>query len=217
MDDKYYRDLIDKVISANQQYYEILYNENDMRDPIGDGFEDFTKLWNIINDQELNVSDETYFTALSICLSTFYGERQDPLPIWNNIVKRYKEVLQNTELTESFNKAFLEFLNNGVGGLIPTMELFYELMHLAMETKNLDIACKLLWLTPVEIESLGQIKDIYENDPEWAAYLECLSDITYDKLPKDLEFKDTIKKLYVAFGNLPNMEKLNDLHQRYFK
>lgn len=216
MDDKYYRDLIDKVISANQQYYEILYNENDMRDPIGDGFEDFAKLWNIINDQELNVSDETYFTALSICLSTFYGEHQDALPVWNNIVKRYKEVLQNTELTESFNKAFLEFLNNGVEGLIPTMELFYELMHLAIDIKSLDIACKLLWLTPVEIEGWGQLEEIYENDPEWAAYLECLSDITYDKLPKDPEFKDTVKNLYLAFGDNPDMGKLRTLYNRYY-
>ena len=216
MDDKYYRDLINKVISANQQYSEILYNENDMRDPIGDGFEDFSKLWDIINDQDLNVSDDTYFNAVSICLATFYGERQDPLPVWNNTVKRYKEVLQDPELTESFNKAFLEFLNNGLDGLIPTMDLFYELMHIAIETKGLDIACKLLWLTPTEIESWGQIEEVYKNDPEWAAYLECLSDITYDRLPKDPEFKETVKKLYVAFGDFPNMEKLNSLYHRYF-
>lgn len=39
MNDKYYRDLIEKVISANAQYYEILHNENDIRDPIGNGYE----------------------------------------------------------------------------------------------------------------------------------------------------------------------------------
>ena len=216
MDDKYYRDLIDKVISANQQYCEILYNENDMRDPIGDGLEDFSKLWNIINDQDLNVSDETYFNAVSICLTTFYGEHQDPLPVWNNTVKRYKEVLQDSELIESFNKAFLEFLNNGLDGLIPTMELFYELIHLAIETQNIVIVSKLLWLTPTEIESWGQIQEVYENDPEWAAYIEGLTDISYDNLPYDPIFKETIKKLYVAFGNLPNMEKLDNLYHRYF-
>ena len=216
MDDKYYRDLINKVISANQQYCEILYNENDMRDPIGNGLQDFSKLWNVINDQDLNVSDETYFSAVSICLATFYGERQDPIPVWNNIVKRYKETLQNQDRIESLNKAFLELLDKGLDGLIPTIELFYELMHLAIETKNLDIACKLLWLTPTEIESLGQIKEVYENDPEWAAYLESLSDITYNRLPKDPIFKETIKKLYSAFGNLPNMEKLGNLYHSYF-
>lgn len=216
MDDKYYRDLIDKVISANQQYCEILYNENDMRDPIGDGFEDFFKLWNIINDQDLNVSDETYFNAVSICLATFYGERKDTLPVWKNIVKRYKEAQQDSELTESFNKAFLEFLNNGLDRLIPTMELFYELIHLAIETKNIDMASKLLWLTPTEIESCGQIEEVYKNDPEWAAYIEGLTDISYDNLPNDPIFKETIKKLYVAFGNLPNMEKLDNLYHRYF-
>lgn len=216
MDDKYYCDLIDKVISANQQYCEILYNENDMRDPIGDGFEDYFKLRNIINDQDLNVSHETYFNAVSICLVTFYGERHDTLPVWKNIVKRYKEAQQNSELTESFNKAFLEFLNNGLDELIPTMELFKELIHLAIETPNIDIASKLLWLTPTEIESYGQIEEVYKNDPEWAAYLECLSDISFGCHPKDPLFKETIKKLYSAFGNLPNMEKLDNLYHRNF-
>ncbi|MDE6522657.1 MAG: hypothetical protein K2L17_07560 [Muribaculaceae bacterium] len=215
MDDKYYRDLIDKVISANRLYYEILYNENDMRNPIGDGFEDFVKLWNIITDQDLNVSDETYFSAVYICLATFYGQRQDPLPIWNNIVERYQMVKQDPELTESFNKAFLKFLNNGSDRLIPTMDLVYELMHLAIETKSLDIACELLWLAPTEIESWEQIEEIYENAPEWAAYLECLSDITFERLPKDTVFKETVKNLYLAFGNMPNMDKLNNLYNHY--
>ena len=85
MEEQYYRDIIEKVQSAQAQYQEILYNEYDMRDPIGDGLDYFSKLWNIINDEELNFSPKTYFEALSICLGAFYGERQDPLPVWENI------------------------------------------------------------------------------------------------------------------------------------
>lgn len=208
MDDKYYKDLIEKVQSAQAQYQEILYNEYDMRDPIGNGLEYFTKLWNILNDQELNVTDVTYFEAISICAASFYGERQDSLPIWNNIIKRYKEILPMQEKIDSFNKAFLEFLN-GIDGIIPTMDLFYDLMHLAIESKNLEVASKLLWMTPTEIEGCGQLEDVYENDPEWAAYIECLSDINYDKLPDDSEFKETVRNLYLAFGDNPEMEKNN--------
>lgn len=219
MDDKFYRDLIDRVSTANHLYFKMLYNEynkEDIQEPPADGFEDFSKLWNIINDQDLNVSDETYFNAVSKCLATFYGERQDPIPVWNNIVKRYKEAIQNPERIESFNKTFKDFLEKGDGGLIPTLDLFYELMHIAIGTKNLDMSSTILWLTPTEIQCWGQLEEVYENDPEWAAYLECLSDITYDRLPNDPEFKETIKELYSAFGNLPNMEKLNNLYHRYF-
>ncbi len=215
MNDIYYKDLIEKVQDAETQYQEILYNESGMRDPIGDGFDYFTKLWNIMNDEELNVSDETYFEALSICLGSFYGERQDPLTVWENIVKKNKEVLPSPQKKDSFNKAFIEFIN-GNDGLIPTMDLFYELMHLAIETKNLEIAQELLWMTPTELESWGQIEDIYENDPGFAAYIECLSDIHYDTLPKDAEFKETVRNLYLAFGDNPEMEKLRKLYNQYF-
>lgn len=216
MDDRYYKDLIDKVQDAETKYREILYNESDMRDPIGDGFDYFTKLWNIMNDQDLNVSYETYFSSLSVCLAAFYGERQDPLPVWEHIVKRYKQILQTPEEIEPFNAVFIKFLKC-VDGLIPTMDLFFELMHLAIETKNLEIAQELLWMTPTELESWGQIEDIYENDPGFAAYIECLSDIHYDTLPKDAEFKETVRNLYLAFGDNPEMEKLRNLYNLYFE
>ena len=214
MEEQYYRDIIEKVQSAQAQYQEILYNEYDMRDPIGDGLDYFSKLWNIINDEELNFSPKTYFEALSICLGAFYGERQDPLPVWENICKRYKKLLLSPEKTDSFTTAFLEFLNDN-DGLIPTMELFYELIHLAIETQNLEIAKVLLWKTPTEIECLAQIEDIYENNPEWAAYIECLSDIHYEKLPDSPIFEATVKRLHSSFGDLPGMEKLNNLYHRH--
>ncbi len=215
MDDKYYRDLIEQIKIAETKYQEILYNENDMRDPIGDGFDYFTKLWDIMNDEELNVSYETYFSSLSVCLATFYGVRQDSLPVWEHITNRYKEILQMPKEIEPFNTVFVKFLKC-VDRLIPTMELFYELMHLAIESKNLEAACTLLWMTPTEVESWGQIEEIYENDPEWAAYIECLSDVHYDKLSDDQIFKETVRNLYLAFGDNSELEKLRALYDLYY-
>ena len=89
-------------------------------------------------------------------------------------------------------------------------------MQLAIEDENFRIVQLLLNHSPIEIEDWDQLEDDYKNNPEWAAYIEGLTDISYDNLPNDPIFKETIKKLYVAFGNLPNMEKLDNLYHRYF-
>ena len=76
MDDKYYRDLIDKV---NQ-------NEKAMwggTDQPNDGYEDFNKLWGLLFDEEAILSPQTYFEAMGLCLNSFFGAIQEQSHVLN--------------------------------------------------------------------------------------------------------------------------------------
>ena len=208
MDDKYYRDLIDKV----------LLNEKAMwggTDEPNDGYEDFNKLWGILSDEDAEVAPKTYFEAMELCINSFFGTIQDHSLVWRNIASHYAEALKDESEKSTFNKEFETFLNDVLSS-VPDMSIFYDLMQLAIEDENFRIVQLLLNHSPIEIEDWDQLEDDYKNNPEWAAYIEGLTDISYDNLPNDPIFKETIKKLYVAFGNLPNMEKLDNLYHRYF-
>ncbi|MDE6522658.1 MAG: hypothetical protein K2L17_07565 [Muribaculaceae bacterium] len=208
MDDKYYRDLIDKV---NR-------NEKAMwggTDEPNDGYEDFNQLWGILGDEDVNVAPKTYFEAMELCINSFFGTIQDHSHVWRNIATHYAEALKDEAQKQSFNTELERFLND-VQSAVPDMEIYYDLMHSAIEDGNFRIANLLINHSPIEIEDWDQLEDDYQNYPEWAAYIEGLTDISYDHLPDAPIFKETIKKLYSAFGNLPNMEKLNNLYHRYF-
>ncbi len=207
MDENYYKQLIDRV---NR-------NEKGMwggSDEPNDGYEEFNQLWGLLSDEEANLSPKTYFEAIDLCINSFFGTIQDQTPIWRNIATHYAQALNNDEEKEIFTLEFENFLSQ-ILSPIPEMELFYDLMHLAIEDENLKMAMLLVNHSPLEIEEYEQLKDDYRNYPEWAAYIEGLTDIAYDKLPNDPIFKETIKILYSKFGNLPNMEKLENLYNRY--
>ena len=208
MDDKYYRDLIDKV---NR-------NEKAMwggTDEPNDGYEDFNKLWAILFDEEATLSPKTYFEAMELCINSFFGTIQDHSLVWRNIANHYAKKLKDENERSAFNNEFETFLTD-VQSSVPNIDIFYDLMHSAIEDRNFKIANLLINHSPIEIEDWDQLKDEYRNNPEWAAYIEGLTDISYDNLPKDPIFKETIKKLYSAFGNLPNMEKLDNLYHKYY-
>ena len=205
MDDKYYRDLIDKV---NQ-------NEKAMwggTDQPNDGYEDFNKLWGLLFDDDAILSPQTYFEAMDLCLNSFFGAIQEHSHVWKNIADHYGQVLKDEGKKSAFYTELETFLTD-VQSSVPDMEIFYDLMHSAIDDGNLMIANLLVNHSPIEIEGWDQLEDDYKNYPEWAAYIEGLTDISYDNLPKDPIFKETIKKLYSKFSTLPNMEKLNNLYQ----
>ena len=208
MDEKYYRDLMDKV----------LMNEKAMwggTDEPNDGYEDFNKLWGLLFDDEATISPQTYFEAMDLCINSFFGAIQDHSLVWRNIANHYEEALRDESERSAFNSELETFLTD-VQSSVPDMEIFYDLMNSAIEDRNFKVANLLINHSPIEIEDWDQLEDAYRNNPEWAAYIEGLTDISYDILPKDPKFKETVKKLYSAFGNLPNMEKLNSLYHGYF-
>lgn len=209
MDENYYRNVIDKVN----------LNEKAMwggTDESNDGYEDFNKLWGLLFDEEATLSPQTYFEAMDLCINSFFGTIQDQSHVWRNIANHYEQALKDESLKHSFNKELELFLTD-VQCSIPDMEIFYDLMHSAIEDGNIKMANLLINHSPIEIGGWDQLEDDYKNNPEWAAYIEGLTDIYYDNLPKDPIFKETIEKLYSKFGNLPNMEKLNNLYHRYYK
>ena len=208
MDDKYYRDLIDKVN----------LNEKAMwggTDEPNDGYEDFNKLWGLLFDDEATISPQTYFEAMELFFNSFFGTIQDHSHVWRSIVHHYEEALKVENEKSAFNKELETFLSDTQDS-IPDMVTYYDLMHLANEDGNFKVVQLLLNHSPIEIEDCDQLENDYSNNPEWAAYIEGLTDIAYDNLPKDQIFKETIKKLYSAFGNLPNMEKVENLYHKYY-
>ena len=208
MDDKYYRDLIDRVNRNEKAMWGGIDEPND-------GYEDFNKLWGILNDEDADVLPKTYFEAMDLCINSFFGTIQDQSHVWKNIADHYGQALKDEGQKSAFNKELETFLTD-VQSSVLDMEIFYDLMHSAMEDGNLRIATLLINHSPIEIEGWDQLEDDYKNYPEWAAYIEGLTDISYDDLPKDQIFKETIEKLYSKFGNLPNMEKLENLYHKYY-
>lgn len=207
MDENYYRKVIDKV---NR-------NEKAMwggTDEPNDGYEDFNMLWGLLFDEDAKLSPQTYFEAIELCLNSFFGTMQDPDPIWRNIARHYEIALKGPIEKDGFKVEFNNFLNQ-LTSSISDMEAFYVLMHLAIEDEDLDMATLLVNHSPIEIEDYDQLEEDYPNNPEWAAYIEGLTDISYDNLPDNPTFEETIKRLYSAFGNLPDMEKLADLYHGY--
>ncbi len=207
MDEKYYRELIDRVNQSEKGMW-------GGADEPNDGYEDFNQLWGLLSDEEANLSPKTYFEAIDLCINSFFGTIQDYTPIWQNIATHYAKALNSVDAKESYTQEFGNFLSQ-ILSPISDMEIFYNLMHLAIEDGNLKMVTLLVNHSPIEIEGYDQLKDDYKNYPEWAAYIEGLTDISYDKLPNDPIFNETINGLYSKFGNLPNMEKLEDLYNKY--
>ena len=208
MDEKYYRNLIDKVF----------LNEKAMwggTDEPNEGYEDFNKLWGLLFDEEANLSPKTYFEAMELFFNSFFGTIQDHTYVWRNIAKRYDETLNNGGVNNEFIEEFKKFLNLNTT-IVPDLFSFYDLIHLSIESADFDMVNMIFNHTPVWSECWDGLKELYMKHPEMAAYYETLTDISYDYLPDSPIFKETIKKLYSAFGNQPNMEKLNNLYHKYY-
>ena len=202
MDENYYRGLIDKV---NR-------NEKAMwggTDEVNDGYEDFNNLWGILSDEDAEVTPKTYFEAMDLCLNSFFGTIQDHSHVWSNIATHYGRSLTDEAMTTEFTKEFESFLTD-IQSLVPEMTIFYDLMRNAVEDGNLRIATLLINHSPIELEDWDQLAEAYTDYPEWAAYMEGLTDISYDELPKDPIFSETIKRLYSKFEDLPVSRRDSD-------
>lgn len=209
MDENYYRELIDKVKQNEKRMWKRNETPND-------GFDDFSQLWEIANDNEANVSPQTYFEAVDLCMTSFFGTVQEHSHVWRNILSHYERALNNNEgCKDVFNEEFEKFLENFVPS-IPDMDIFYDLMHLGLDDGNLRLVIGLVGHSPIDVECWDQLEDDYNRNPEWAAYYECFTDVSYEHLPDSPIFKDTIHRIYSKFGNIPEYEKLRRLHYEYF-
>lgn len=207
MDENYYRDVIDKV-NCNEK---AMWGGTD--EP-NDGYEDFNMLWGLLFDEDAKLSPHTYFEAIELCLNSFFGTIQDPILVWRNILTKYENALKNPNEKDCFMIEFKKFLSTG-NYTISDVDTFYDLMHLAIDDKDLYMTEKFLDICPIIVECWDLLEEFYKKYPEWAAYFECLTDVSYDKLPSDPIFKETIKRLYSAFGKHPDMNKLANLYHRY--
>lgn len=208
MDENYYRSLIDKVRKNEEKMWR-------RREAPNDGFEDFAKLWEIMNDDEVTVSPQTYFEAMDLCINSFFGTIQDTTPVWQNILWEYKSAIENDNNIENFLKVFTLFLDEQMNK-IPEMTVFYDLMRLAIENKDLSIIKGLINHEPINPEAWDLLKEYYEKYPEWAAYYECFTDVSYEHLPNSPIFRDTIHTIYYKLGDIPEFEKVRNLHEQYF-
>lgn len=209
MNENYYRELINTV-SRNDKGMWGKYDADS-----NEGFEDFAKLWNILNDEDADVSPKTYFEAIDLCMDSFFGTIQNPVPVWENVANHYESALRGGY--SSFVNEFEKYLSQ-IENSILDLSNFYRLIHLAIESGDLHMTRLLFNHSQTIAECWDMLREMYEKYPEMAAYYEIFGDLTYDWLPeKDPEFRRAIERLYLSFGNLPDMEKLQDYHNRFCK
>lgn len=208
MDENYYRELIDRVELNDKRMWSRLEDSDE-------GFDDFQMLWGILGDEDADVSAKTYFKAMDLCVTSFFGTIQDPAPIWRYVLKRYKHAIENNEDKENFKEALDLFLEQN-RTQIPEMTIFYDLIHIAIEDEDLTTTSLLMGHEPIGTECWDQLADDYEKNPEWAAYMECFTDVNYDLLPDSPIFKNTIDTIYSKFRDNPECEQLRNLHKQYF-
>lgn len=209
MDENYYRSLIEKVKYNHAKMWRRYETPNY-------GFDDFTKLWEIMNDDEIAVSPQTYFEAMGLCINSFYGTIQDTTPVWQNILWEYRCAIEkNDDNKENFLNTFSGFLEEQMSK-IPEMSVFYGLMRLAIENEDIAIINGIINHEPIQPEAWDLLKEYYENYPEWAAYFECFTDVCYEYLPDSPIFKNTIHTIYSKLGDRPEFEKVRSLHDLYF-
>lgn len=99
---------------------------------------------------------------------------------------------------------------------IAGMSVFYGLMRLAIENKDLTRMKGLINRVPINPEAWGLPKEYYVKYPERDAY-GCFTDIGYEHLPDSLIFKDTIHTVYFKLRGIPEFEKERNLHKLYFR
>lgn len=204
MDENYYRSLIDKVRKNEER----MWSRNESPD---DGFDDFAKLWDIMNDNEATVSPQTYFEAMDICLTSYFGTTQDPRVVWDSIVSHYRQAL-NSSYIEGFRDAFIDFAEtNSVNENPDCVAQFTKMMHMAIDAGDSGMARA--------ITACAFNDDLWINDnenPEWSVWFAVFADKDFEAVPHCTEAQEAINELYPKFSDNPKMERLRELHDVNF-
>lgn len=205
MDENYYRSQIDKV----------KYNEERMwkrGEAPNDGFEDFSQLWEIMNDNEATVSPHTYFEAMDLCINSFFGTIQDPMVVWDSIVSHYQQALKGSDI-EEFRDAFVNFSEtNSVNEKLECIAQFTKMMRMAIDARDTKMA------TAITVSAFSY--DVWTNEneyPEWSVWYAVFLDKPFGEIPHTSKVEEAINELYSKFGSNPEMDGLRFLHDEYFK
>lgn len=205
MDENYYRSLIDKVRKNEER----MWSRNESPD---DGFDDFAKLWDIINDNEAAVSPQTYFEAMDLCMNSFFGTTQDPKVVWDSIVRNYQQALKDSDI-EEFRDAFVNFSEtNSVNEKPDCIAQFTKMMRIAIDAEDMRMA------TAITVSAFSYDVWTNENDyPQWSVWYAVFLDKPFGEVPHTSKVEEAINELYSKFSDNPEMERLGVLHNEYFK
>jgi hypothetical protein len=204
MDENYYRSLIDKVRKNEEK----MWRQNESPE---EGFDDFAKLWDIINDDEATVSSQTYFEAMEICMTSFFGTIQDPKIVWDNIVDHYQRILNGSDIGE-FRDAFTNFAEIISRNQYPDCEdQFKKMMRMAIDTGDWGMATAI---------TACAYNDYFYDDlwprnneyAEWNVWCAVFSDMPFESVPHCPEAQEAINELYSKFGAHPEAHRLRELY-----
>lgn len=205
MDENYYRELIDKVTRNEEE----MWGRSEDSD---EGFDDFEKLWDIMGDEEADISAETYFDAMDICLTSFFGSSKDHKVVWENIANHYKQALDDPDDEEEFRDAFISFAETYIENEDPDcVAQFSKIMHLAINAEDSEMANAVM-----NCAFCPELWNSEEEYPEWSVWFAVFSDKYFSEIPHTQKVTVAINELYSKLGNAPEMDRLRDLYEEYF-
>ena len=202
MNDSYYRDLIRKVD----------YNQNRMfngEDESENDFEDFSHLWEILFDEDPDITPETFFNAAGLCLYSYYGTAQDPVVVFRSILNRLNASLTDQTRYDEFKRAFIDFAETDDGNSVygPVTEIFSEMVRIAIEKSDLRLINALL--------DMATNEDLWNNDDEkyadWAVWFSVFLDKDFSEVPVCHESIEALNSLKGKFNDERTLERIAQL------
>lgn len=216
MNDEYYRSLIDRVSQHDEQMWsdcddELQYAASD-NDDRQDGFEDFSRLWEILSDDDPTISPDAYLEGAALCLSSFYGAAQDHAPVWDSILAHYRAALDsNGECAREFRDAFIRmaesFDENDDPDCLPQ---FTAMMHMAVKSGDPEMCMAIL-----NCANCQELWESVDAHPEWGIWLAAFSDFEPMEIPHTPEAASALEELTTYLAGSPGMEWLQDLSDNF--
>ncbi|MDE6008346.1 MAG: hypothetical protein K2G90_03975 [Muribaculaceae bacterium] len=203
MDDAYYRDLVDKV-ELNQRR---MFSGGDDSEK---DFEDFSKLWEILFDEDPAISGKTFFDAVDLCLNSYYGASQNHTIVWESILNRYKSSLNNSVLYDDFKNAFIEFsnMNSGNAPVSPdAFGIFSEMINMAIDKSDKEMVSAIIDL--VCCEELWYDED--DISPEWGVWFAIFLDKDFSEVKKCPETIEALNHIKEKFNDQIILEHAENL------
>lgn len=187
MDDSYYRRLI-KTVQNNDRN---LFNEVDS----DEYFDDFSKLWEILFEENPEISPDTFFEAADLCLNSFYGVSQDHAVVWNSVTKKVIDAIGRPDNYDEFREAFIGFSNILSEYDDPQYaDKFSEMMHSAISKGDADLIHAII--------DLAFCEELWVNDeeyPEWSVWFAIFLDKDFSEVPVSYKTEETINELRNIF------------------
>ncbi len=202
MNDSYYRDLIRKVADNQRR----MFNGEDESE---NDFEDFSHLWEILFDEDPDVTPETFFDAAGLCLYSYFGASQNPAIVFKSMLNRLKTSLTDQTRYDGFKNAFIDFSETDDGSSVygPVTEIFSEMVRIAIEKSDLRLIIALL--------DMATNEDLWNNDDEkyadWAVWFSVFLDKDFSEVPVCRESIEALNCLKGKFNDESTIERIAQL------